>query len=167
VATSSTAGPLVVPTGSPEETRALAAALGRLLRRHDARGTVVALAGPLGAGKTCFVQGLADGLGTHGYVRSPTFMLIHQYGGPLPLYHVDLYRIGPADVDALGLEEILEGEGVAAIEWPEAAGALPPDHLAVALAFGNGDTARVIRIEATGERTRRILAELTACASSR
>ena len=159
-------GVLVVQTGSPEATRALGEALGRLLRRHEARGQVVALTGPLGAGKTCFVQGLARGLGAGGYVRSPTFVLVHQYPGPLPLYHVDLYRIGPADVDALGLDEIIEGDGVTAIEWPGAS-ALPPDHLSVELAFGTDENARIVRIGAHGERSRRIREELEACVSSR
>lgn len=160
------AGSLVVHTGSPEETRAFGEALGRVLRARDARGAVVALTGPLGAGKTCFVQGLARGLGTGGYVRSPTFILVHHYPGPLPLYHVDLYRIGPSDLDALGLEEIMEGEGVTAIEWA-AAPALPADHLSVEFAFGADENARTLRIGAAGERSRRILDELRPCASSR
>jgi len=159
-------GSLVVHTGSPDETRALGDALGRVLRAGEARGAVVALTGPLGCGKTCFVQGLARGLGVGGYVRSPTFVLVHQHPGPLPLYHVDLYRIGPADLDALGLEEITEGDGVSAIEW---AGAfpLPSDHLSVELAFGAGEDARTVRISAYGTRSRQIWDELQACVSSR
>jgi len=114
------------------------------------------------------VQGLARGLGAGGYVRSPTFVLVHHYPGPLPLYHVDLYRIGPADVETLGLEEIMEGDGITAIEWaPTAAAMLPPDHLAVDLAFGTEETARIIRVSAGGERSRRILDGLAACVSSR
>ena len=159
-------GVLALRTGSPDETRALGEALGRLLRKHDARSAVVALTGPLGAGKTCFVQGLARGLGAGGYVRSPTFVLVHHYPGPLPLYHVDLYRIGPADVDALGLDEIMEGDGVTAIEWPGTS-VLPPDHVSVELAFGTDENARVVRISDQGERSRRIREELEACVSSR
>ena len=160
------AGFLVVHTGSPDETRALGTALGRVLRARGARGAVVALTGPLGAGKTCFVQGLVRGLGAGGYVRSPTFILVHHYPGPLPLYHVDLYRIGPSDLDALGLEEIMEGDGVTAIEWA-AALPLPADHLSVQFAFETDDAARTLRIGARGERSRRILDELRSCVSSR
>lgn len=159
-------GPLVLRTAGPDETRALGEALGRLLLAGNARGEVVALTGPLGAGKTCFVQGLALGLGAGGYVRSPTFVLVHHYSGPLPLYHVDLYRIGPSDVDGLGLEEIMEGDGVTAIEWAGSS-ALPPDHLSVDLAFGADENARTVRIGTRGERARRILDQLRACVSSR
>src|SRR5579885_1229509 len=108
-------------THSPGETELVGEALGRALRAREARGCVVALAGPLGAGKTCFVQGLARGLGAAGYVRSPTFTLIHEHRGPVPLYHVDLYRLAPAELDTLGLEEVLEGPGVVAVEWADRA----------------------------------------------
>jgi tRNA threonylcarbamoyladenosine biosynthesis protein TsaE len=155
-------------TSSADDTRALGEMLGRVLNAHNARGQVVALSGPLGAGKTCFVQGLARGLGAGGYVRSPTFILVHEYRGPLPLYHVDLYRIGSGDVDTLGLEEIIEGDGITAIEWaPVAAALFPTDHLSIDMAFGPDENARVIRITATGERSRRILDDLATCASSR
>lgn len=161
-------GALVVRTGGPDETRSLGEALGRVLRAQNARGAVAALTGPLGAGKTCFVQGVARGLGTGGYVRSPTFVLVHHYPGPLPLYHVDLYRIGPSDIGTLGLEEIMDGDGVTAIEWaPAAAAMLPPDRLTVDFAFGPEENARIVRISAGGERSRRILDELGACVSSR
>ena len=159
------AGSLVVRTGSPDETRALGEALGRVLRARAARGEVVALTGPLGAGKTCFVQGLARGLGAGGYVRSPTFILVHHYPGPLPLYHVDLYRIGPSDLDALGLEEIMEGDGVTAIEWA-AASPRPADYLSVEFAFATDENARTLRIGARGGRSRRVLDELRPCVSS-
>ncbi|HET7265841.1 MAG TPA: tRNA (adenosine(37)-N6)-threonylcarbamoyltransferase complex ATPase subunit type 1 TsaE [bacterium] len=162
------AGPgfLEVHTGSPDETRALGEALGRLLRARDARGAVVGLTGPLGAGKTCFVQGLARGLGAGGYVRSPTFVLVHRYPGPLPLYHVDLYRIAPPDLDALGLEEIIEGDGITAIEWAGTA-PLPPDHLSVELSFDGDENARTVRVGAAGGRSRRLLDGLRTCVSSR
>lgn len=159
-------GALVVRTGSPDETRALGEALGRVLRARDARGAIVALTGPLGAGKTCFVQGLACGLEAGGYVRSPTFVIVHHYPGPLPLYHVDLYRIGPSDLDVLGLEEIMDGDGVTAIEWAGTA-LLPPDHLSVELSFERDENARTVRIGAAGDRSRRLLDELRTCVSSR
>ena len=155
------AASIVFHTRTPDETRALGEALGRFLLAYHARGEVVALTGPLGAGTTCFVQGLARGLGAGGYVRSPTFILVHHYPGALPLYHVDLYRIGASDVDSLGLEEIMDGDGVTAIEW---AGTLPlpADYLSVALGFESDENARTVRIGAAGKRSRRILDEFRA-----
>ncbi len=96
-------------------------AVGRDLARSLRRGSVVLLFGELGAGKTAFVRGLAEGLGADPLdVTSPTFMLVQEYrGGRLPLIHVDLYRVDdPREIDELGLEEI-GAEGVLAIEWAE------------------------------------------------
>ena len=102
---------------SEQETRGIAAALARTL----APGAVVLLSGDLGAGKTAFVRGLADGLGIDpGEVTSPTFTLVHQYeGGRLPLVHVDLYRLETADLDEIGLDLDVAARGVLAVEWPE------------------------------------------------
>jgi tRNA threonylcarbamoyladenosine biosynthesis protein TsaE len=171
----------VLRSRSPAETRAAGEALGRVLRRAGAAGAVVALVGPLGAGKTCFVQGLARGLGAAGYVRSPTFTLIHEHRGPVPLYHVDLYRLVPAELDTLGLEEVLEGPGVVAVEWADRAEApgsgrdgvggpaavLPLEHLRVELAFGEADDERLLALLPCGDRYRRIAEEVAACVSSR
>src|SRR5262249_10940343 len=130
-------GVFAVGTSTAEETQAIGEALGRLLRRavlQDRVAVVVALEGPLGSGKTCFVHGLARGLGAPGNVRSPTFTLIHEHPGEVPLHHVDLYRLGAADVDGLGLEEVTDRAGVIAIEWPDrATEMLPPEHLTVEL----------------------------------
>ena len=116
-------------------------------------GTVLALTGDLGSGKTSLVQGIARGLEVPRdfYVTSPTYTLINEYPGRLPLYHVDLYRIGEtADFEEIGLYEILEGEGVVAIEW---AGwireELPPDHLHVDISILSEDS-RKIRLTAYG-----------------
>ena len=102
---------------SEQETRGIAAALARTL----APGAVVLLSGDLGAGKTAFVRGLAEGLGIDpGEVTSPTFTLVHQYeGGRLPLVHVDLYRLETADLDEIGLDLDVAARGVLAVEWPE------------------------------------------------
>jgi tRNA threonylcarbamoyladenosine biosynthesis protein TsaE len=96
------------------------AAVGRDLARTLKRGDVVLLFGELGAGKTAFVRGLAEGLGIDpSEISSPTFTIVQQYaGGRLPLLHVDLYRVNPREVDDLGLEE-LGSEAVTAIEWAE------------------------------------------------
>jgi tRNA threonylcarbamoyladenosine biosynthesis protein TsaE len=104
-------------TSSEEETRLVAAHLASELEP----GTVILLHGDLGAGKTAFVRGLAEGLGVaEDEVSSPTFTLVHEYrGGRLPLHHADLYRLpAGATLDELGLDEVAE-EGVLAIEWPE------------------------------------------------
>jgi len=112
-------------TRSVEETLAL----GREFASRLGAGECVALIGELGAGKTVFVRGLAAGLGVNedGIVSSPTFVLVQEYAGRLPLYHVDLYRLADAEEELadLGLSEML-AEGVVAIEWADrAAGALP------------------------------------------
>ncbi|MFN2445787.1 MAG: tRNA (adenosine(37)-N6)-threonylcarbamoyltransferase complex ATPase subunit type 1 TsaE [Vicinamibacterales bacterium] len=104
-------------TRSEAETRALAADLAR----HLGAGSVVLLTGDLGAGKTAFVRGLAEGLDIDpDEVSSPTFTLVHEYrGGRLPLVHVDLYRLERAELDETGLDGDLAESGVVAVEWPE------------------------------------------------
>ncbi len=152
---------------SPAQTGAIGEALGRILRDTGAAGTVIALLGPLGAGKTCLVQGLARGLGVSGYVRSPTFTLIHEYPGPVPLYHVDLYRIEPSDLDGLGLDEIVDGPGLTVIEWAERAGpVLPKEYLQVELEFGTSEEERVLRLRPRGGRYRGVVEAVQRCASS-
>ena len=158
---------LVVRSRGPQETAGVGERLARLLLRAGAAGAVVALSGPLGAGKTCLVQGLARGLGVRAGVRSPTFVLIHEHRGAVPLFHVDLYRLGPDDLGALGLEEILEGPGVTALEWPEHGGdVLPELRLHIALAYGAGECERVLTIAARGARYVPVVEALRACASS-
>lgn len=134
----------IIHTTSPEETEALAAALGASL----SAGAVLALHGDLGAGKTCFIRGLAKGLGCTRPIHSPTFTLINEYPGPLTLYHMDLYRIRDAD-EALdfGLDEYLFGRGVCAIEWADRVTTLlPPETLHISLQAGTGEQDRLIRM---------------------
>lgn len=101
---------------SPLETRQLGVFLGQRLQKGD----VIGLMGDLGAGKTVFVQGLAEGLKVKDYVTSPTFTLINQYEGVLPLYHFDVYRLDDSqEFLELGYEEYFYGEGVTVIEWAE------------------------------------------------
>jgi tRNA threonylcarbamoyladenosine biosynthesis protein TsaE len=105
------------------ETRGIARDLAELLEP----GALIGLIGDLGAGKTSFVRGLASGLGIPAErVRSPTFTLINEYsGGRLPLYHIDLYRLEPTEVDKLALREYLYGDGVCIVEWFERLGETP------------------------------------------
>jgi tRNA threonylcarbamoyladenosine biosynthesis protein TsaE len=131
-------------TTSEDET----AAAGRALAVTLSPGAVVLLVGDLGAGKTAFVRGLAEGLGiASDEVSSPTFTLVQEYrAGRLPLVHVDLYRLDdPREIDDLGLDEIAGG-GVLAIEWAEKHPRPPPDAIRVLLEH-SGDTGRRITIE--------------------
>ncbi len=114
-----------ISTNSPEETHRVARDLLATLQP----GAVLALHGELGAGKTCFVQGLARALGVRRAVTSPTFTLINEYAGPLRLYHIDLYRINsPEEALRLGLDEYVHGDGITAIEWAERVAELLPPH---------------------------------------
>ena len=129
-------------TASAEATRAI----GQLLGESCTGGETLALIGPLGAGKTCLVRGLAAGLGAPAEaVTSPTFVLIHEYAGRVPLYHVDLYRLDARDaLNGLGLEEYIDSAGVTVIEWADRAPAvLPRDHLRITIEHLGGDRRRV------------------------
>lgn len=111
-------------SNSPEETQDIARAFWSRL----GPGAVLALHGNLGAGKTCFVQGLALGAEIKGIVSSPTYTLVQEYAGVLPLYHLDLYRLqSENDIWTLGMDDYLYGDGVVAVEWPERMGSLMPE----------------------------------------
>jgi tRNA threonylcarbamoyladenosine biosynthesis protein TsaE len=121
------------------------AVVARALASRLVSGDVVLLSGELGAGKTAFVRGLAEGLGIDPReVSSPTFTLLHEYrGGRLRLHHGDLYRLANAEPDDLGLDELLEGDGVVAIEWPDRLTRVPPGALHVAIEHLADDTRRI------------------------
>ena len=97
------------------------AALGRTLAPTLPRGTVLALSGDLGAGKTCFTKGLAEGLGIEGDITSPTFTLVHEHpDGRLPLYHIDLYRLeDESELESIALDDYLHSDGVTVVEWAD------------------------------------------------
>jgi tRNA threonylcarbamoyladenosine biosynthesis protein TsaE len=129
---------------SPEETQAVGARLGARLRAGD----VVACIGELGAGKTCFLQGLARGLGVETDVTSPTFVLVNQYRGRLPVYHVDAYRTESlTELVDLGLQEMLQGDGVTVIEWADKLLPLLPPSTVTVTITGLGDQPREIVID--------------------
>lgn len=115
-------------------------------------GTVLALDGDLGAGKTRFSQAVARALGIEGIVNSPTFTIIKEYdSGRLPLYHMDVYRISMAEADELGLDEYLYGDGVSLVEWSSLiTPLLPPRYLHLFMQT-EGETERIIRLTAYGE----------------
>ncbi|HKA61482.1 MAG TPA: tRNA (adenosine(37)-N6)-threonylcarbamoyltransferase complex ATPase subunit type 1 TsaE [Methylomirabilota bacterium] len=134
----------IVVSRSPEETQAFGERLGARL----VAGSVVACTGELGAGKTCFLQGLARGLGVTGDVTSPTFVLVNQYRGRLPVYHLDAYRTGSlTELVDLGLEEMLHGDGVTVIEWADKLLPLLPARTIHVHLSGLGDEPREIRIQ--------------------
>ena len=128
---------------SAEATEAAGERLGRTL----GPGAVVALTGELGAGKTCFVQGLVRGLGATIRATSPTFVLVNEYKGRVPIHHVDAYRTGSmTELMDFGLLEMVGGEGVTLIEWADKlVPLLPPDAVHVHIA-GVGDEPRTITI---------------------
>jgi len=147
------------PSHSAADTWALGRALGEALVEWDDSGVVIALDGELGAGKTGFVKGLAEGLGLSAEgVSSPTFVLAHQYPGDgFGLHHIDLYRIEhEAELAGFGFDELLDPPHVAAIEWscrfPQA---LPPDRLSVRIERGGLDRpeARRVLVSAGGARS--------------
>lgn len=114
-------------------------------------GSVLALDGDLGAGKTRFSQALAAALGVEGVVNSPTFTIIKEYEGRVPLYHMDVYRISQAEADELGLEEYFYGAGVCVIEWASVIrDLLPPERLAVYIGV-SGTTERMFTLSPIGE----------------
>ncbi|CAN5626597.1 tRNA (adenosine(37)-N6)-threonylcarbamoyltransferase complex ATPase subunit type 1 TsaE [soil metagenome] len=127
-------------SNSPEET----CAAGARCAKSAKGGDVIALAGDLGAGKTLFVKGFAQQVGSSSEVTSPTFTLLHEYtGGRLPLYHFDFYRLEtPEDAMRLGLDEYMYGDGVCVIEWADRFPQLLPS------------SARWVSFRATGEKSR-------------
>lgn len=127
--------------------------LGRALGRSLPVGSILLLEGDLGSGKTTLVQGLGEGLGITEPLVSPTFTLIQEYlEGRLPLYHFDLYRLEPAEADALSIETYWEGfevePGIVAIEWPERLTYTPPAYLHIQIA--PTEEGRQVQIRAAG-----------------
>jgi tRNA threonylcarbamoyladenosine biosynthesis protein TsaE len=158
---------LDLPSESLEQTQQFGEILGAQLRGGD----LILLQGTLGAGKTALTQGIARGLGIAGAVNSPTFTLLKEYDGRLPLYHFDLYRIENAgEVATLGFEQYFEGDGVSVVEWAErgedadGTAAWPASHLRILL-LANGDTSRLLRFAPYGPRGRELLEAFASVAS--
>ena len=135
-------------TRAPDETRKVAAGLAELLLPGD----VVSLTGDLGAGKTCFVQGAARALGVGDPVASPTFVLVREYRGDLPVYHLDVYRLDRLqEVLDLGFEDLLDPSGVMFIEWGDAIYALlPASYLQVEITVPDGGEERHLTFRGRG-----------------
>ena len=129
---------------SPEETQARGERLGARLQP----GSVVACIGELGAGKTCFLQGVCRGLGVESGVTSPTFVLVNQYRGRLPVYHLDAYRTETlTELIDIGVDELLHGNGVTVIEWADKLLPLLPPHTITVAITGLGDEPRRIVVD--------------------
>ncbi len=143
---------------SPSETDSFGCAIGRQL--HG--GEVLALIGELGVGKTALVRGIVAGLGVPAdSVTSPTFLIVHEYQGRLPVVHIDLYRLQrPEETESIGLSDYLRDDAAVAIEWADRfPQLLPEDRLEVRLTHRTRTTRRV-RVEARGPRSRSLLARI-------
>jgi tRNA threonylcarbamoyladenosine biosynthesis protein TsaE len=142
---------------SPEQTQRLGVRLGELALPGD----IFLLVGGLGTGKTCLTQGVAWGLDIQEYTMSPSFVLVRELHGRLPLYHIDLYRLDHLEEIAdLGLDDYLYGDGVCVIEWAEKGlSLLPAEHLLIEISYLS-DTERTFQIKSSGQRYIEILTQL-------
>lgn len=138
-----------------EETAQFAQKLAQMLSSRD----VLALEGDLGAGKTAFTKGLAKGLGVSRTVNSPTFTIIKEYMGRLPLFHMDVYRVSESEED-LGFDEYFEGDGVTVVEWAHIIKDQLPDEILTIYIYRLGDTSRRIVLEPKGDRYVKLCKEI-------
>jgi len=150
-------GELDIMSHSAEQTQRFGVRLGGLLRAGD----VICLSGDMGAGKTVFSSGIGQGWGSKTPVTSPTFNLVHQHNRTQDkqvLYHLDCYRLnGASDSASIGIDELLEAQGVVILEWAERIqGVLPQERLWIELKVRE-ETRRNLQIEAVGERYQRLL----------
>jgi tRNA threonylcarbamoyladenosine biosynthesis protein TsaE len=139
---------LATRTHSRDETLLLAARVGSILRAGD----VVSLSGDLGVGKTVFAKGIARGMGVTDEVVSPTFTLVREYDAPVPLVHVDVYRLDHfQELYDVGFDELVGGESVTLVEWGDRVGAmLPVERLEVRMVHGDREEDRLVSFEAAG-----------------
>jgi len=148
---------LEIITRSPEETQKIGVRLGELALPGD----VFLLVGDLGAGKTCLTQGIAWGLNIKEYAASPSFVVIRELQGRLPLYHIDFYRLDHLEEIAdLGLDDYLYGKGVSVVEWAvKDIGLLPEEHLLVEIGYLS-DSERSLKLKPSGKRYKEMVAKL-------
>jgi tRNA threonylcarbamoyladenosine biosynthesis protein TsaE len=148
---------LELTTRSPEQTQEFGTRLGKIARSGD----VVLLTGKLGAGKTCLTQGIAWGLDIDDYAISPSFVLVRELYGRLPLYHLDFYRLeNLEEIAELGLDEYFYGQGVSVVEWADRAlSLLPPENLLIEMDYVS-DSERRLKLKPSGKRYREMVAQL-------
>jgi len=144
-------------THNPEQTQRLGAHIGKLALAGD----TFLLAGGLGTGKTCLTQGIARGLNIEEYTASPSFVLVRELHGRLPLYHIDLYRLNHIEeIAELGLDDYLHGNGVCVVEWAEKGlSVLPMEHLLIEISYIS-DTERSFQLKPRGKRYLKIVEQL-------
>lgn len=144
---------------APHETERIGRELGALL----SKGAFIALFGDLGGGKTCFTRGLVAGVAPQSVhlVASPTFAIMNEYPGPVPVYHFDFYRLGSSrEIVELGFDDFFQGDGICVAEWSERLEEiLPPDALRIYFHNG-GEELRTITLSAGGERSRNLIGNL-------
>ena len=142
---------------SPEDTQRLGVSIGELALPGD----IFLLVGGLGTGKTCLTQGIAWGLDIKEYALSPSFIIVRELYGRLPLYHIDLYRLNHhEEIMELGLDEYFYGNGVCVVEWAERGlSELPPEHLLIQLSYLS-DTDRSLQFKPSGQRYVEMLTRL-------
>ncbi|MBP2071856.1 tRNA (adenosine(37)-N6)-threonylcarbamoyltransferase complex ATPase subunit type 1 TsaE [Thermoanaerobacterium butyriciformans] len=145
-------------TKSPIETEKIGFKLGNLLKR----GSIVLISGELGVGKTVLTKGIAKGMGIDDYVTSPTFMIVNEHLGDIPLYHFDVYRIDDyTELYDIGYEEYFYGDGVCVIEWPEKIKPLiPEENIFIRIDIGDSYDERIIEIESHGEKYDEVIKEM-------
>ena len=146
-----------VTTHSPEQTQQIGTALGRLSKTGD----LILLVGDLGAGKTCFTQGMAWGTGFDGFAASPSFVLVREYPGRIDLFHIDFYRLDHIEeIAELGIDDYLYGDGICVIEWADKAlDSLPGEYLLITFEH-LAESDRRLRLEAHGERYTGLLEQI-------
>ena len=142
---------------SPEQTQHI----GEIIGSKACPGDVVLLTGDLGAGKTCLTQGILWGLGLDEYARRPTFVLVAEYQGRLPLYHMDLYRLDDAEgIEDLGIDDYLFGDGISVIEWADkAVDFFPPGCLKIDIEYVD-DSTRKLSIRSPNTRYAKIMSQI-------
>ncbi len=144
-----------VVTDSPQKTKALAEMIGRAV----SAGMLITLSGDLGAGKTTFTQGLAKGLDIDRKVTSPTFTIMKEYKGRLPLYHIDAYRLENITQD-LGFEDYIDGDGVCVIEWANFIEYVLPEQLLNIEFTINDDDSRTLTLQGHGEKYEEVISKI-------
>ena len=148
---------LEIISHSSDETQKIGVRIGGIAQPGD----IFLLVGQLGAGKTCLTQGIAWGLGIKEYAASPSFVVIRELYGRLPLYHIDFYRLEHLEeIAELGLDDYLYGKGVSVVEWADKGlSLLPEEHLLIEISYLS-DTERSLKLKPSGKRYRKIAAEL-------
>lgn len=146
-----------ITSGNPKQTQHIGVEIGKLAQKGD----VLLLIGDLGTGKTCLTQGIAWGLGIKEYTSSPSFMVVKQYQGRIPLYHIDLYRLDQvAEILNLGLDDYLYGQGICVIEWADRGlETLPEENLLIRMSHIS-NIRRSLQLEPRGKRYTELLSEL-------